>query len=125
MRPIRLDMHGYGSYAEASTLDFTDVEFFALTGPTGAGKSTVLDAMCFALYGRTPRWRINSTQNALAPSAVEGRVRLVFAAAGTHYVATRILRRDKNGKVKTSTAALEQLPAGVICLCPGPGKPGY
>ncbi|GAB4007524.1 hypothetical protein GCM10029992_61500 [Glycomyces albus] len=128
MRPIRLDMHGYGSYAEASTLDFTDVEFFALTGPTGAGKSTVLDAMCFALYGRTPRWRINSTQNALAPSAVEGRVRLVFAAAGTHYVATRILRRDKNGKVKTSTAALEQLPAGVdpaddTELLEGLGKP--
>ncbi|MCH7230416.1 SMC family ATPase [Glycomyces sp. L485] len=113
MRPIRLDMHGFGSYAEASTLDFTDVDFFALTGPTGAGKSTVLDAMCFALYGRTPRWRNNTTQNAIAPSAVEGRVRLVFAAAGTHYVATRILRRDKNGNVKTAMAALEQLPEGV------------
>ncbi|WP_100445924.1 AAA family ATPase [Glycomyces xiaoerkulensis] len=113
MRPIRLDMHGFGAYTEPSTLDFTGVDFFALTGPTGAGKSTVLDAVCFALYGRTPRWRVNSTQNAIAPSAVEGRVRLVFAAAGTHYVATRVLRRDKNGKVKTSGAALEQLPAGV------------
>ncbi|WP_026924123.1 AAA family ATPase [Glycomyces arizonensis] len=113
MRPIRLDMHGFGSYTEASTLDFTDVDFFALTGPTGAGKSTVLDAMCFALYGRTPRWRNNTTQHAIAPSAVEGRVRLVFAAAGVHYVATRILRRDKNGNVKTTMAALEQLPEGV------------
>ena len=128
MRPIRLDMRGYGSYAEATTLDFTDADFFALTGPTGAGKSTVLDAMCFALYGRTPRWRVNSTQNALAPSAVEGRVRLVFAAAGNHYAATRILRRDKNGRVKTSTAALERLPSGVdpaddTELLEGLGKP--
>ncbi|GAA1674414.1 hypothetical protein GCM10009830_21040 [Glycomyces endophyticus] len=113
MRPIRLDLNGFASYTGAETFDFTDVDFFALTGPTGAGKSTVLDAICFALYGRTPRWRVNTTQNALAPSAVEGRVRLVFAAAGTHYVATRILRRDRNGKVKTTTAALEQLPEGV------------
>ncbi|NUQ88852.1 MAG: SMC family ATPase, partial [Glycomyces artemisiae] len=113
MRPIRLDLNGFASYTGTETFDFTDVDFFALTGPTGAGKSTVLDAICFALYGRTPRWRVNTTQNALAPSAVEGRVRLVFAAAGTHYVATRILRRDRNGKVKTTTAALEQLPDGV------------
>jgi exonuclease SbcC len=34
---------------------FTDSGFFAITGPTGAGKSTVLDAVCLALYGRTPR----------------------------------------------------------------------
>ena len=41
-------------------IDFTDPEYisngiFALTGPTGAGKSTILDAMCLALYGETPR----------------------------------------------------------------------
>ncbi|WP_030158111.1 AAA family ATPase [Glycomyces sp. NRRL B-16210] len=113
MRPIRLDLQGFASYTGSETFDFTDVDFFALTGPTGAGKSTVLDAICFALYGRTPRWRVNTTQNAIAPSATEGRVRLVFAAAGTNYVATRILRRDRNGKVKTTTAALEQLPDGV------------
>ncbi len=113
MRPIRLDLQGFASYTGSETFDFTDVDFFALTGPTGAGKSTVLDAICFALYGRTPRWRVNTTQNAIAPSAVEGRVRLVFAAGGANYVATRILRRDRNGKVKTTTAALEQLPGGV------------
>ncbi len=41
-------------------IDFTDPEYisngiFALTGPTGAGKSTILDAICLALYGATPR----------------------------------------------------------------------
>ncbi|MEU6859369.1 SMC family ATPase [Glycomyces sp. NPDC046736] len=113
MRPVRLDLQGFGSYTGSETFDFTDAEFFALTGPTGAGKSTVLDAICFALYGRTPRWPKSATQNSLAPSAVEGRVRLVFGAAGRHYVATRILRRDRNGKVKTTTAAMEQLPEGV------------
>ncbi|HQB45217.1 MAG TPA: AAA family ATPase, partial [Polyangiaceae bacterium] len=34
---------------------FTSESIFAITGPTGAGKSTILDAICLALYGRTPR----------------------------------------------------------------------
>ena len=50
-------------------IDFTDAEYvsngiFALTGPTGAGKSTILDAICLALYGATPRLgRITKTSN--------------------------------------------------------------
>lgn len=43
---------------------FTSNGIFAITGPTGAGKSTILDAICLALYGRTPRLeRINKTNN--------------------------------------------------------------
>ncbi len=50
-------------------IDFTDLEYeyngiFALTGPTGAGKSTILDAICLALYGATPRLgRITQSSN--------------------------------------------------------------
>ncbi len=43
---------------------FTESGFFAITGPTGAGKSTVLDAVCLALYGRTPRLaKVSQAQN--------------------------------------------------------------
>ena len=42
--------------AIATTVDFTDADYFALVGPTGSGKSTVIDAMTFALYGTVPRW---------------------------------------------------------------------
>ena len=83
MRPLRLDLHGFTVFRDATTIDFTDADFFALVGPTGSGKSTVLDAMCFALYGTVPRWSDRrSVANALAPSASEARVRLVFEAAG-------------------------------------------
>ena len=56
MRPLRLHLDGFGSYREPAEADFTGVDFFALVGPTGAGKSTVIDGLCFALYGTVPRW---------------------------------------------------------------------
>ncbi|HKT03413.1 MAG TPA: SMC family ATPase, partial [Rugosimonospora sp.] len=113
MRPLRLDLAGFTVFREPTTVDFTDADFFALVGPTGSGKSTVLDAICFALYGTVPRWGDRrAIANALAPSAGEARVRLVFESAGARYAATRVVRRDGKGKVSTTHAGLELLPRG-------------
>lgn len=112
MRPLRLDMEGFGTFSKPTTVDFTGADFFALIGPTGAGKSTVLDAICFALYGRVPRWG-SGIEYALAPSATSGKVRLVFSADGACYVATRLVKRGGKGKVTTASAALEKLPADI------------
>ena len=110
MRPLRLMMDGFGSYRERTEVDFSDVNFFVLTGPTGAGKSTVIDALCFALYGTVPRWgKGNVIRNALAPSATACRVCLVFEAAGGRYAAARVLRRDARGNVHTKEARLDRL----------------
>ncbi|WP_433495360.1 AAA family ATPase [Micromonospora sp. CA-248089] len=113
MRPMRLDMAGFTVFRDETTVDFTDADFFALVGPTGSGKSTVLDAICFALYGTVPRWGgTRGLANALAPSATEARVRLVFESAGDRYVATRVVRRDGRGTVKTANAGLQLMPPG-------------
>lgn len=113
MRPLRLDLAGFAAFREQATVDFTDADFFALVGPTGSGKSTVLDAICFALYGTVPRWRnTTSVANALAPSTSEARVRLAFEVAGVRYVATRVVRRDGKGRTKTAGAALQRMPDG-------------
>jgi DNA repair protein SbcC/Rad50 len=113
MRPLRIDMAGFAAFREPTTVDFTDADFFALVGPTGSGKSTVLDAICFALYGTVPRWNDRrAIANALAPSTAEARVRLIFESAGRRYAATRVVRRDGKGRVTTSHAGLEQLPQG-------------
>ncbi len=56
MRPLAVTMQAFGPYAGLQELDFADLRgngFFLITGPTGAGKTTVLDAMSFALYGET------------------------------------------------------------------------
>ncbi len=114
MRPLRLLLDGFGSYRHETEIDFTDVEFFALVGPTGSGKSTVIDALCFALYGTVPRWdNEKEVRNALAPSANACQVALVFELAGARYVAVRSLQRDKRGQVSTRAARLEQLDASV------------
>jgi exonuclease SbcC len=106
-------MAGFTVFREQTTVDFTDADYFALVGPTGSGKSTVLDAICFALYGTVPRWGgSRGIVNALAPSATEARVRLVFESAGDRFVATRVVRRDGRGNVKTAGAGLQLMPPG-------------
>ncbi|MDA8227094.1 MAG: SMC family ATPase [Desulfitobacterium hafniense] len=56
MRPLKLTMSAFGPYAEIQILDFGELNertFFLIHGPTGSGKTTILDAICFALYGDT------------------------------------------------------------------------
>jgi exonuclease SbcC len=110
VRPLRLDLHGFTVFRQPTTVDFSDADFFALVGPTGSGKSTVLDAICFALYGTVPRWADRrGIEHALAPSSTQARVRLVFEVSGARFVATRVVRRDAKGRVGTAHAGLEQL----------------
>jgi exonuclease SbcC len=114
MRPLRLMFEGFGSYREETEVQLHDVDFFVLTGPTGSGKSTVIDALCFALYGTVPRWgKGNVIRNALAPSVNEGKVCLVFEAAGGRYAAVRLLRRTAQGNVQTKEARLDRLDPSV------------
>jgi DNA repair protein SbcC/Rad50 len=121
MRPLRLLLDGFGSYREAVDIDLHDVDFFALVGPTGSGKSTVIDGLCFALYGTVPRWgKENVIAQALAPAANSCRVCLVFEAAGARYGAVRALTRDKKGLVHTKEARLERLDPQIPASAPLP-----
>src|SRR2546430_12907516 len=55
MRPLRLQVEGFTCFKERQELEFANLELFAITGPTGAGKSSLLDAILLALYGEVPR----------------------------------------------------------------------
>ena len=110
MRPVLLEMDGFASFRQRTAIDFSDVDYFALVGPTGAGKSTVIDAISFALYGSVARWDdARAVEPALAPTVNRGTVKLVFDAHGRRYIAMRELRRAANGSVSVRTARLELL----------------
>jgi exonuclease SbcC len=56
MKPLQLTMSAFGPYAQTQSVDFRKLgerSFFLIHGPTGAGKTTILDAICFALYGQS------------------------------------------------------------------------
>jgi len=112
MRPVRLDMDGFASFRDKTVLDFADADYFALVGATGAGKSTVIDAITFALYGTVPRWNDQRVITpALAPTAARGVVRLVFDADGQRYAVAREARRSggKTSRVSMHACRLERL----------------
>lgn len=55
MRPVKLTLKGFTSFRDETTLDFEGRDLFVITGPTGAGKSSILDAITWALYGQVPK----------------------------------------------------------------------
>ena len=65
MRLHRLQVQAFGPFAELQQVDFDALAeggLFLLHGPTGAGKTSVLDAVCFALYGRVPGARATASR---------------------------------------------------------------
>lgn len=93
MRPIELSLRDFRSYSGEHKFDFRDRRLIAIVGPTGAGKSTILDAITFALYASTPRTGKRNSSSLINQRAVEAMVRLRFEADGAEWEATRSIRR--------------------------------
>jgi DNA repair protein SbcC/Rad50 len=55
MRPIRLGLRGFTAFRDEQSIDFTALDLFAISGPTGSGKTSILDAMTYALFGHIDR----------------------------------------------------------------------
>ena len=108
MRPIRLELEGFTAFKEPTVVDFTDTEYFALVGPTGAGKSTIIDAICFALYGSVPRYESrNLVHPVISQGALEAKVRLDFTVQGATYTVVRVVRKSGKG-ASTKEARLQR-----------------
>ena len=108
MRPLRLELEGFTSFRERTEVSFEETDLFVFTGATGSGKSSLIDAMIFALYGSVPRY---DDRRLVAPVISQGkvraRVRLDFETRGKVYTAVRVVQRTKTGAT-TREARLEE-----------------
>jgi exonuclease SbcC len=95
LRPLRLEVEGFTSFREPAALDFEGLDLFAITGPTGAGKSSLIDAVVFALYGQVPRVGREYKQ-LISHGAERLSVRLDFEVGGRRYRAARTARLAGN-----------------------------
>lgn len=97
MRPIKLKIKGINSFIEEQVIDFeklTDRGFFGIFGPTGSGKSTVLDGITLALYGEVAR----ESSNYINTNCESGNVSFEFQIGGSlpkRYSVEREFKRDK------------------------------
>ena len=124
MRPLYLTMTAFGPYADTKKLDMGKLGndgLYLITGDTGAGKTTIFDAICYALYGRPSgenreEWMLRSTY---ADSDTKTEVRLVFSHRGQTYEVARnpeYARKKQRGEGMTTEKANAELilPDGVV-----------
>jgi exonuclease SbcC len=131
MRPLTLTMQAFGSYGERTVIDFTvpNQNLFLVTGDTGAGKTTIFDAIVFALYGKASSGKNAKSgkelQSQFVPLSTEPFVELTFSEQHgeneERYTVRRVpkhlrpmKRRGKNGstyKEETESVSLT-LPDG-------------
>ena len=111
MKPLKLTMRAFGPYTGETVIDFEKLEgrhLFLICGPTGAGKTTILDAMCYALYGKTSGDRTGSHMRSdYASTSQKTEVIFDFIIGGKTYRATRSpeqLIDKKRGKGQTRAA---------------------
>lgn len=111
MKPIKLTMSAFGPYAgEVPAIDFTRFEekgLFLISGDTGAGKTTIFDAICFALYGVTSgSYRdTKNLRSELAADSTESYVEFCFSHQGREYRIRRnpeYMRKKLRGEGETA-----------------------
>ena len=99
MRPRELTLRGFRSYRDEVTFDFRGRHLVGIVGPIGAGKSSILDGVAFALFGKTPRVQ-RDTKSLIHQLSDSAHVRLTFEVDGQTWQVTRALRRKGQGQVQ-------------------------
>lgn len=118
MKPIKLTIKGLNSFIEKQTIDFnklTSRGLFGIFGPTGSGKSTILDGMTLALYGEVARKSSNfiNTNCDTVSVSYEFQIR---EKEVKHYIVEREFKRNKDGGINNKLAKIMEIIDGDLCV---------
>ena len=97
MRPLSLKISGFRSHMDTTELSFEDRTLTAIVGPTGSGKSSILEAISYALYAKTPREQ-RALKRLICSRCDVARVEFRFRIDDRQYLVTRVLRRSGTGQ---------------------------
>lgn len=127
MKPLLLKITAFGPYAKQTTLNFKEdlvnQEIFVVTGPTGAGKTTIFDAICYALYGETSggsRTGKELRSDFAAQSDLKTEVEFTFKVKDKIY---KIVRAPQQLQKKKRGEGFREVPASVELLDVGSERP--
>lgn len=124
MRPIKLTISAFGPYASKQVIDFEELKgrnIFVISGKTGAGKTTIFDAISYALYGEASgeSRETDSLRSHFADDNTETYVELEFELRGEKYTVNRVPKQKKkrvrgDGYTEKSADATLTLPDGKV-----------
>ena len=123
MKPLELTMQAFGTFAGMCRIDFEPFEksgIFLITGETGAGKTTIFDAICFALYGTASgeKRKPGMFRSEYAKPTQQTAVQLRFSCGEKTYLVQRTPRQQgykSNGEMKKNL----DNESAFLWLCPG------
>ena len=110
MKLLKIRLKNLNSFKREVELNFeekplNEAPLLAITGPTGSGKTTLLDALCVALYNKTPRLGGTGNRNVvnlISQGANEGFSEVLFEVNRTRYLSEWTVKRNRKGDLKPS-----------------------
>ncbi len=108
MKPLKIEMSAFAVFTEQVSIDLSGLELFAISGATGSGKSTILDALSYALYGQVARLGSKGLDILISPEKTQMFVRVEFETALGSFRVSRTADKKPSGKVTRNTR-IEQL----------------
>ncbi len=111
MRPLYLEMQAFGPYPDVEKVEFSRLagqSLFLIHGPTGSGKTTIFDAICYALYGKTSGPRSGEQMRCqYAAEDVPTQVTFDFSLGKKQYRIVRLPTQERPKKRGTGTTTME------------------